>query len=1365
MQNGTLFTEDFLNDGIRETEDWQKFSVPDFDAVAKKVKAIIAPFSAGASHNEGDTEERVIYPIFSALGWDGLILRRNSMGGGDIPDGLLLPDGDARKLADKTKKPQEKFRHGVLVCESKRWELGLDSGKGDGVPSTQMLRYLTRADVMSDGKILWGVLTNGRIWRLYSQKAKSRSEQFLEFDLGALLSIEGYTPDFFSPEPETAEHLLKAFVLMFRREAFLPTRDNDRTFHAVALDEGKRWEARVAKDLSKLTFEDIYPGFARAIASAAPDASLDDVRQAALTLLYRLLFILYAEDRDLLPRREKRYEEYGLHKEIRRKIADQIDGGLAFSAKASQFWSHLRTLFGLVDEGDKAIGLPPYNGGLFDCKAHPLLDGIQIPDAVLAPLLDKLSRTQSENKRFINYRDLSVQQLGSIYERILEYEPVRKGGEIEIRLNPFARKGSGSYYTPDELVGLIIDQTVGPLVRERGDTFRSKASALKSSKTPIVERLKVLATHDHASAILDLKVCDPAMGSGHFLVRLVDHLADAVIEALADAPKDVTWGEYASPLGQRIADIRARILAEAKSNKWNVRPEQLEDRMIVRRMVLKRVVYGVDKNPMAVELAKVSLWLHTFTVGAPLSFLDHHLRCGDSLFGEWVLKTERELSELAGMFMHQRVLRAKKAAQEMLKIEQAADADLAEVRRSADAFSGVRELTDPLIGLLDFWHACRWIPASKERKQAKEELLKGAFGDPVELVTGRAAIKPGNGANGQQSAKEKRGEELRQAAKELLEAARKLVSEERFLHWEVAFPGVWADWESNAPQGGFDAVIGNPPWDRLKMQEVEWFAARRPEIALAQRAADRKRMIEALRKEKDTLYDQYQTAAEHADMALELARGSGEYPLLGRGDVNIYSLFVERAQRLMKPDGIAGLLVPSGIASDKGASEFFRSIATEARLVSLLDFENRGREGEDFFPDVDTRFKFCAFVAAGTKRVSKEARCGFFLNGDADLGNPDRVFPLTPDDFALVNPNTGTAPIFRSRRDAEITTGIYKRLPILVKRDEKGEVIESTWPVRYFTMFHMTNDSSQFWTRERLEKHGAYPVAGSRWQKGKQEFVPLYEGKMVQAFDHRAASVVINPENIHRPAQPSPAALVDHENPGWTPTPQFWVDATVVNLPKTIDATLAFKDVTSPTNERTMIGALIPAGAVGNTLPLVLPAEVGADSYLRSIVGLVANFNSMAFDFVARQKVQGQHLNWYIVEQLPVVPSKEYSRKFGKQTAAALVHDHVLRLSYTASDLKDFGRDMGHVDKKTGEVLPPFKWNEEERTHLRTRLDALYFLLYGITERDDVRYILDTFPIVREQDEKAHGRYRSRDLILAYMSALEAGDTQTVVDL
>ena len=353
-----------------------------------------------------------------------------------------------------------------------------------------------------------------------------------------------------------------------------------------------------------------------------------------------------------------------------------------------------------------------------------------------------------------------------------------------------------------------------------------------------------------------------------------------------------------------------------------------------------------------------------------------------------------------------------------------------------------------------------------------------------------------------------------------------------------------------------------------------------------------------------------------------------------------------------------------------------------------------------------------------------------------------------------MNPNTGTAPIFRTRADAAVTRLIYQCHPVLVDRSDGKE--HKAWPVQFKQgFFNMTSDSHLFRTRAQLDSEGFYPVEGNRWKKGDSTLVPLYEGKMVQAFDHRAASVIVNPENLNRPAVPLDASLEEHANPAWLPTPQFWVSADSTEWHKDLGWALSFKDVTAPTNVRTMIAALTPAPAYGNTLPVLMPDDTEVTTYKANAWLLAAWFNSFPFDFVARQKVQGQHLNWYIVEQLPVIAPDDYDRPFGITMARELVRDHVLRLTYTAHDMAPFARDMGYDG-------PPFIWNEEERRHLRARLDALYFHLYGIS-REDADYILNTFPIIRREDEKEFKIYRTRNLILGYMNALTAGDTESKV--
>jgi hypothetical protein len=1169
---GSLFTQDFLFEGITETKAWQDLDPGSVKLFRDSLSDIFSSFPINEEPNESTTERDLIEKILGALDWhDSLTQQSAGRARSDVPDYLLFADAAAKTAANKERQPARRYLHGLSILEAKRWQRPLDRGRepdllDDDVPSTQMLRYMSRAEIASEKRVQWGVLTNGRHWRLYFQGARSRSEEFLELDLPIIAGIKGVECDLFSPASERCEHLLKVFLLMFRREAFSPSADDTRSFHRIALDEGRLWEARVAEDLSGLVFKDIFPTLVRSIAShdkSAPNpltrAYLDEVRVAALTLLYRLLFVFYAEDRNLLPTHDARYDDYALRR-TRERIRDGIDKRDTLSRTQGRYHATLKQLFASIHSGDEALGLPPYNGGLFDPANHPILDRVTIPDAELAPAIDALSRrSEGEVRKWINYRDLSVQQLGSIYERLLEYVVVTdRSGAIGIQPNVFARKTSGSYYTHQDLVTLIIERSLEPLLGERRKAFLSKAQALASSRKPRDERLAELRALDFATAILDLKVCDPAMGSGHFLVSLVDYLADAILEAMTEAAAEVAWADlkapYRSPLTDRIAAIRRRILDLAHSSHWSIKEEQLDDRHIVRRMILKRCVYGVDKNPMAVELAKVSLWLHTFTVGAPLSFLDHHLRCGDSLYGEWVGGAMRELSDHYALLINPYVQQARNAITGMRRVEEMTDADITEVRDSSTAFSAVTADTDPLRRFLDFRHSLRWFGLhGLDRRKADPALLAildGSLGDPFKLIAGEIQIDPVEDRiddgflslpgveapkHRKRGAINQRAADLRRKASEILAETRAVAERERFLHWEVAFPGVWRNWESSSPDGGFDAVIGNPPWDRIKLQEVEWFAARKPEIAHATRASDRRQMIAALEQSSDQLWNDYLLAKDQAENMAQVARENGDYPLLSSGDINIYSLFVERAHRLIHREGMVGLLTPSGIASDLGASRFFRSISTTGRLAALFDFENK----KVFFPDIHASFKFCTYVASGEQRTFEGSDCAFYLHGVAELGDPDRRFMLRAENFARVNPNTGTAPVFRTRRDAAITTAIYSRVPVLVDRrtDPPAEV----WPIRYFTMFHMTNDAGQFKTTKELEADGFYPVEGNRYRRAKEEFVPLYEGKMVQAYDHRAASVVVDPKNLNRPAQPEPATLKQHSDPTWAPAPQFWV--------------------------------------------------------------------------------------------------------------------------------------------------------------------------------------------------------------------------------
>ena len=713
---------------------------------------------------------------------------------------------------------------------------------------------------------------------------------------------------------------------------------------------------------------------------------------------------------------------------------------------------------------------------------------------------------------------------------------------------------------------------------------------------------------DPAEAVLKLKVLDPAMGSGHFLVTAVDFLSDYVAELIEYVPAVPKWrdADYVSPLVERVAAIRRDILQRARKSKWVMDESQLTDQAIIRRMVLKRCIYGVDKNPLTVELAKVSLWLHSFTVGAPLSFLDHHLRCGDSLVGLRVSEATEDLRKMAKLFLSSAIAGAEAATEGMQRIEEMSDADVAEVRESATLFHGVEETTADLRGLLDILCGWRWLTAGMKEKErfAKLEASRNAVVmNPANAYTLLARGPQDTGALPPPDSSDAAWSKFA----ELWHEARSIADKESFLHWEVAFPGVWRDWQSTCPEGGFDAVIGNPPWNRIKLQEVEWFATRDPELALAQTAAARGKGVQRLRDRGSPLVAEFDNAKHRADRLGQAVRASGHYPLLSGGDINLYSLFVERAMNLIRPDGFVGLLTPSGIYADKTAARFFQSVSTSGRVGGVFDFENRrlGTDLPPFFPDVDSRFKFCALIFGGEERRFDETKCAFFLHDTKEIREEDRCFPLTPEDFTRVNPNTGTAPIFRTRRDAEITRRIYERHPVLVDRSEGEE--RKVWPVKYTTMFHMTNDSHHFRTAAELDADGFYPVAGNRWKRGRELYLPLYQGRMIWHFDHRANSVRINAGNTHNPYLSEEVTEAQHADPGFLPQTQYWVPAhnAEEELPQSRGYALGFRDIARPTDVRTIISSIVPWAGYGNTIPLLVSADTVATTYL------MANLNAM----------------------------------------------------------------------------------------------------------------------------------------------------------
>jgi hypothetical protein len=1021
-----------------------------------------------------------------------------------------------------------------------------------------------------------------------------------------------------------------------------------------------------------------------------------------LRLVYRLIFLLAAEDRNLLhppgasPAARKLYAQgyaVGLLRDraVRRSAWD----------RHHDRWEGLTIVFTALARGEPKLGLPALDG-LFATGSLPDLETAKLANRSLMEVVYRLAWLKEPSGLVpVNWRDMETEELGSVYESLLELTPrlngdgrsfaFAEGGEAK----GHARKTSGSYYTPDSLVQALLD----------------------SALDPVLDRVEAEAV-DPAAALLGVSVIDPACGSGHFLLAAARRIAT------------------------RLARLRAEGVASA------------EDYRHALRDVVRACVHGVDRNPMAVELTTVALWIETVEPGKPLGFLDANIRCGDSLFGVFDFDALRQgipdaaYKPLSGD--------DKETAKYFAKRNKAER----EGQGSLD-FTGGGGKLPPQAPLAQEARALRAMPEDSPAEiAAKRKRFEAAKGDPrrwslriaadlyaAAFLTPKTGGVPANRNTVTVPTTAHVWEAMVGTTLygPLVGRAQDLAGVAHAFHWSLEFPDVMA-------AGGFDAVLGNPPWERIKLQEQEYFATLDPEIAQAPTAAARRQLIARLKgAEPDTreraLYDEYEFAKRTAEAASVFAREGTRFPLTGRGDVNTYALFAELFANLASPRGRAGVIVPTGIATDATTAPFFAHLVEEKRLAQLIDFENR----EALFPAVHSSMKLSLLTVGHN---AKEAGFAFFLTNTTQLAEPERHFTLSADDIARINPNTKTAPVFRSRADAELTAKIYGRVPVLI--DESKGSDGNPWGLSFMAMFHMSNDSGLFRTAAQLREAGSvaeasdwiYPSPGSP-----ARYVPLYEAKMGDFYDHRAAGYGERGDERGHRVLPE-TKLQQHQSPSFEPVPYYWVPlAEVVERISSFKWSrswlLGFKNVTSPTNERTFICNAIPLWGVGNSMPILLPQAEG------TIAGFLANLSSIVFDYFARQKAGGINLNFFYVKQFPVLPPSAYA-----PDGLAFIVPRVLELTYTSHSMAPFARDLGHDG-------PPFAWDEDRRAQLRAELDAWYARAYGLT-RDELRYILDpadvkgpdypseTFRVLKKNDIARFGEYRTARLVLQAWDAQEA---------
>lgn len=1140
---------------------------------------------------------------------------------------------------------------------------------------------------------LWGFASNGHTLRLLRDNPSLTRPAFVEVNLRQLFETENFA-DF------------TALWLLLHSSRFGLAAAPPRECPLELWRESGAAEGLVARDRLRDGVEQALLALGNGFLSHPANAALrerlasgvlplTDFFNQLLRLIYRLIFLLVAEDRNLLhppgaPAPAIALYAQGYSLSALRQLAVRRSSW----DHHWDLWQGLLISFRALARGEARLALPPL-GGLFD-DVIPDLSAAALLNQPLMEAVYRLAWLPQESSLLpVNWRDMETEELGSVYESLLELTPFlapdgrglsfATGGEAK----GHQRKTTGSYYTPDSLVQTLLD----------------------SALNPVLDRAEAAAA-DKERALLSLTVIDPACGSGHFLLSAARRLAARVAR--------VRSGGVAAP-----ADYRHAL-----------------------RDVVRNSIYGVDRNPLAVELTRVALWIETVEPGKPLGFLDANILCGDSLLGVFDLEVLREgipdaaYKPLAGddkvvardLARRNSAVRGGQGSLDFaggrsrLPAAPPLAAPLRDLRRlPEDSAADIARKRESLAAARRDQELGKWRDAA--------DLYLAAF-----LLPKTPAMMP-SVATGLIPTSEQVWQRISggQVYGPLLGEAVEVAKAGRAFHWPLEFPDIMA-------AGGFDAVIGNPPWERIKLQEQEFFASRDAEIALAPTAALRGQAIEALRSAAagspgQRLYREFEQAKRTAEAASLFARASGRFPLTGQGDINTYALFAELFSALPKPSGRAGILVPTGIATDSTTSEFFGHLTSTRRLASLIDFENR----DGLFPAIDSRIKFAILTLGADSATPFFA---FFLAHPSSLAEAERRFTLTPEQLALINPNTRTAPIFRSRFDAELTAKIYSRVPCLLRQTSDG--VDNPWGFEYMTkMFDMADSSGEFKTKAQCLAN-KFTEIGNQWvdPNGKR-WVPLYEAKMIHLFDSRW--ITMDDQEFRE------VTKSEKENVDFDITPRYWVAAERVgqrlySKKWERDWIMGWRDITNATNERTVIIGVYPSFGVGHTLRNVFLSV----SPLHS-AAFLACLSSLPFDYVARQKMGGTHLTVEVIQQLPVFPPCYFLQSHIEYLSRA-----VLELCYTSKSLKGFANDLEFHG-------PPFSWNEDRRAVLRAELDAWFARAYGLT-RDELRFILDpadllgpdypseTFRVLKNNEMRAYGEYRTRRLVLEAWDRLEAGD-------
>lgn len=1200
--------------------------------------------------------------------------------------------------------------------------------------------HATMLEYLNSTENIYGIVANGPTLRLVRNSGQLIKQTYIEFDLRRMFEEDKYAE----------------FCLMFRTlhaSRFKAEGDNQSViekYFNLSIESGNRIRAglsQAAQHAMEIIGNAAIKGtgegnelLRQRIQNGEVNAEI--INKQLIHFIYRLLFLFIIEDRGLVydgdtPEIRRWKEIYKKYYAVSR-YRNLSELAHVRSDRYNDFWQGLMDSFRLFEDEKfgRYLGIKPLGGVLFNPDTLSLLKDCIISNAAVFDAFNALNRFRDESGQMvkINYSSLDVEEFGSVYEGILEKRPKLTIGNSATSwefgyVGGLDRQSTSSYYTRPDLVQSLIRTTLEPVINER----------IAKYSTP----------EEKVASLLAIKVCDAASGSGHIVLAMA---------------RTIAW--YVSSI---------------RSGEDN--PASMEYRRALHE-VIQKCVYAVDYNPDAVELCKVVLWIEGYCAGMPLSFLDHHIRCGNSVVGITDLDTlldgvPKEAFSAENKDAKKKILDINKDALKTVKSMRSGTSDGWYVTSLFGGGFSFNRIDEAEISLADSVRQVSSLPEDtlQERTEKKSQWELLMQSPRVECL--RRACDIFTYAFFKQFSEDDDYNEIdnlpqipytRTVYHALQEISAiddpsidytplsddfkyevaEVAAKQRFFHWCVEFPEIFAD------GGGFDVMCGNPPWDKLQMEDKKWFRGKDYSIVDAPNQSARDKKIKALEIANLELYKEYLAARHDITSQSNYVKNSGRFTLTNCGKIELSSLFAEIC--LQFSTEAWGLVLPTGIAVNDSNKAFFSKLVDENRLISLYDFENR----EALF-DIHRMFKFCLLTAGKKQSKPRAVQGGFYLTRLDHLLDPNRIYTLQTSDFSLLNPNTKTCPTFRTSRDAELTRKFYRKAPILIN-DETGD---NPWGIRFATLFNMATDSPLFRTREQLLGMGA-KRDGNFFILDKTVYVPLYEGKMIWMHNHQFGEF---PYNGKRPSSISQTPLDVLSNSDSNLSPWYWVPKEeVISQMTKMDKDgnviwhwpyhfyTAFRDVTNATNERTCVASIVPGGvyAAGHKLPLVFN-----ERELVPGLCLLAIMASIPFDYVARQKVGGSSMAFFIMKQMPFPTPNQISDNLKWEMAK-----RVIELSYFNHDMDAWAEELWEdmTEEQRAEIpqvgrKEPFIFDPDRRAVLQAELDAIVAHLFRLTT-EDLRYILDpedvcgpgcineTFRVLKERELRELGEYRTRRLVL-----------------